>query len=358
MRISLFAFSFVLPVCLILFGTGMGCQSEPASSEQQISPPSQLDTAGLDISRTNAVHNTPSRDANGRAVQEAPKQQEQDSGPLLTAVPAELEVPEEMVFIPGGEMEMGSDRGLPREQPVMTRHIQGFLMDRHPVTVAQFRAFVEATGYKTEAEKFGNSGVFDLTQQAWYLHEGASWAYPMGPENAPAPEDHPVTQVSWHDASAYASWAGKRLPQETEWEHAARNGRNSRTQYAWGEEIKRQGLYHANIWQGVFPAKNTGEDGYLFTSPVGAFNTNDLGLQDMSGNVWEWCADWYRSYGPNSRLLYDNQGAGEKERVMRGGSFMCDPSYCHGYRVSGRSGSTPETGLFHVGFRCVKSIGG
>lgn len=337
----------------------MGCQSESATSQQQISTAqADQDTSGLDLSRTNAVRNTPSRISDAASHTAQSPSSAEETGPVWLSLPEGTDVPEDMRFIPGGNMDMGSATGLPREQPVIGQTVQGFLMDQHPVTVAQYRAFVEATGYQTEAEKFGDAAVFDLRMQNWYLHKGAYWAYPMGPENAPAPDDHPVTQVSWFDAMAYAEWAGKRLPSEAEWEHAARNGRNSRTKYGWGEDIKGQGRYQANIWQGVFPAMNTGEDGFLFTSPVGAFNTNELGLQDMSGNVWEWCADWYRGYGPNGQLLFDNQGSGQKERVMRGGSFMCDPSYCHGYRVSGRSGSTPETGLFHVGFRCVKDIQG
>jgi len=259
-----------------------------------------------------------------------------------------------MVFVPGGTFEMGSAEGLPREKPIHQRSVQGFFMDQHPVTVKQFRQFVAATSYRTQAETYGDAAVFDLGRRQWYLQVGASWEYPRGRKAGPAPDDHPVTQVSWNDAQAYCRWAGKRLPTEAEWEHAARNGQNLRTRYPWGQHIQNdRGEYRANVWQGTFPALNTRDDGYLYTCPVGTFGTNELGLSDMSGNVWEWCQNWYRSY--DARQPGRVQTA-EPERAMRGGSFMCHPSYCHGYRVSGRSGSTPETGLFHVGFRPVQDL--
>ncbi|MCL4141178.1 UNVERIFIED_CONTAM: hypothetical protein GTU68_023959 [Idotea baltica] len=192
-----------------------------------------------------------------------------------------------------------------------------------------------------------------MEQRNWILKKTAYWEYPIGKDQPISPDNHPVTQVSFNDAIAYCNWAGKRLPTESEWEHAARNGADSRTQYSWGENIMEGNVHKANIWQGTFPVENTNEDGYLYTSPVGEFNVSPLGLKDISGNVWEWCNEWYTSYDPNNPSLVQTA---EPERVMRGGSFMCDPNYCHGYRVSGRSGSTPETGLFHVGFRCVKDI--
>ncbi|MEM7657360.1 MAG: formylglycine-generating enzyme family protein [Bacteroidota bacterium] len=332
------------------------CTSEGENRQQHAEE--SLSQEGLDLSRTNAVKNTPSR-ANGDstvAIESIPAQDaDQD---LITELPTEMEAPDGMIFVPGGEMVMGSAQGLPREQPEHAVQIQGFFMDEGPVTVAEYQAFVEETGYKTEAEKFGDAVVFDLDRGEWYLKEGAYWAFPLGKEAPAAKADHPVTQVSWNDAKAYAAWAGKRLPMEAEWEHAARNGRNSRMRYGWGDDIrvsKAAGRYQANIWQGTFPAQNTGEDGYLYTSPAGLFNENELGLKDLSGNVWEWCEDWYQSYDPAQPDLAPTQTA-EPEKVMRGGSFMCDPSYCWGYRVSGRSGSSAETGLFHVGFRCVKEI--
>jgi sulfatase modifying factor 1 len=161
-----------------------------------------------------------------------------------------------------------------------------------------------------------------------------------------------VTQVSWHDAVAYCAWAGKRLPTEVEWEHAARNGRNGGPQYAWGDALVVAGRYMANTWQGHFPDRNTVDDGYLYTSPVGTFGKTPSGLTDMGGNVWQWCDDWFRPYAARDTPF---EPTAESEKVLRGGSFLCDPKVCHGFRVSARGHSTAETGLLHVGFRCAKS---
>lgn len=271
--------------------------------------------------------------------------------PGAPATPAP-EPPGGMVYVPGGVTQIGADDGSADERPVFAATVQPFFMDVHPVTVAQFRTFVETTQYVTEAERLGDAGVFDTRTGEWRLIAGASWRAPLGRNGPPAPDDHPVTQVSWHDASAYAAWAGKRLPTEIEWEHAARGARNNRRQYAWGEALVENGRYRANTWQGTFPARNTGEDGYLYTSPVGTFGATDLGLTDMGGNVWEWTNDWFGR--PGMTVNVSAGGAGEK--VQRGGSFLCHPSYCHGYRVSARSHSSPDTALFHVGFRCAKDV--
>lgn len=297
----------------------------------------------------------------GESSKQAPEQEMLDvqkaaftSEPRFTTLPEGTEIPAGMVFVPGGYIDLGSDLGFESESPIRKHAVDGFFMDEHPVTVAQYRAFVEATGFKTEAEKFGDSGVFNFRKGKWSLLRGASWEYPFGPDQPKADDDHPVTQVSWGDAQAYARWAGKRLPKEVEWEHAARNGNNTRSRYAWGNEIRDGETYLANFWQGNFPFQNTGQDGYMSTSPVGQFGKTELGLMDMAGNVWEWCEDWFESYaedGPNLR-----QNPNEPERVMRGGSYLCDPKVCHGFRVSGRSGTSPETGLCHLGFRCVRSI--
>ncbi|MFN4147042.1 MAG: formylglycine-generating enzyme family protein [Runella sp.] len=264
--------------------------------------------------------------------------------------------PQNMTWIPGGVVQIGSDDGVPHERPSFWAKVAPFWMDTHPVTVAEFRRFVEATGYQTEAEKFGNGGIIDeSTGQQWILKDGATWHHPLGLDSPAAPADHPVTQVSWNDANAYAQWAGKRLPCEIEWEHAARNARNSQTIYPWGNDIQSGGQYKANIWQGKFPVKNFNEDGFLYTSPVGKFGKTPLGLTDMSGNVWEWQSNWKFNYEALFRSPL-REGDVANERAERGGSFLCEPSWCHGYRVSGRSSSTPETSLFHVGFRCVKDI--
>ena len=261
--------------------------------------------------------------------------------------------PAGMVYVPGGVTLIGSDEGLPHEMPMFEARVGPFFMDMHPVTVQAFREFVAATGYVTEAERFGNGAVFDVGRGEWTMVDGASWRSPRGPAHPAAPDDHPVTQVSWNDAAAYAAWAGKRLPTEIEWEHAARNARNDRTPYAWGARLTTDEGARANTWQGRFPDFNSGEDGFLFTSPVGAFGATPLGLADMGGNVWEWTADWFRSYADRERPF---DPVRDREKVQRGGSFLCHESYCHGYRVSARSHSTPETALFHTGFRLVEDL--
>ena len=330
----------------ILLGT-LAC-SEPA--DQQQPKIDEVKTDGLDLSRTNAVKNTPSRKITPSQEKELNTSKVEEN---MVKASTEGEIPKGMILIPGGWVELGAYDGLPRELPVTAVQVPTYLMDKHPVTVAQFREFIRTTGYQTQAESFGDAAVFDKEQKRWVLAKGANWQYPLGSAKDKAEDDHPVTQVSWNDAKAYASWAGKRLPTEAEWEHAARNGRNDRMRYSWGQELEEAGVFKANTWNGVFPAFNTNEDGYEFTNPVGTFGETELGLTDMSGNVWEWCENWYLPHGSDQESYAPNQ---ESEKVMRGGSFMCEPGYCHGYRVSGRSGSTPETGLFHVGFRCVMDL--
>ncbi|MEO1805998.1 MAG: SUMF1/EgtB/PvdO family nonheme iron enzyme, partial [Bacteroidota bacterium] len=244
------------------------------------------------------------------------------------------EKPAGMVWIPSGRL---SDSC-----------IQGFWMDETPVTISEFKKFIQSTGYQTEAEKFGNAGVFDFQQRVWYLQKGATWEMPQGPEKGLAPTDHPVTQVSWNDAQAYAKWVGKRLPTNIEWEHAARNARDTRSTYSWGEGLKKNDKWRANFWQGEFPHFNTAKDGFLTTSPVGYFEKTVLGLYDMSGNVWEWVAD-------DSPIERNQTGP---EKMARGGSFLCDLDVCHGFQLGGETSSTPETALFHTGFRCVKNSEG
>lgn len=258
-----------------------------------------------------------------------------------------------MVYVPSGTTQIGAEDGMPQERPVFKARVKAFFMDVHPVTVAQFREFVEATGYVTQADSFGDAAIFSEPQQRWVLEPGANWEYPLGPDADPAPDDHPVTQVSWNDAVAYAEWAGKRLPTEAEWEHAARGADDNRNAYPWGNSIVQDSAHKANVWNGQFPRFNTLADGFALTSPVGAYGATDLGLMDMGGNVWEWVQDWYRSYADRKEPFHPNETS---EKAQRGGSFLCEPGWCHGYRVSGRSHSTPESALYHVGFRCVKDI--
>jgi formylglycine-generating enzyme required for sulfatase activity len=313
--------------------------------------------------------------------------------------------PPGMVWIPGGEFTMGTDSepGWPDEKPAHRVRVDGFWMDETDVTNAQFREFVEATGYVTTAEKPPNveeimrqvepgkapppketlvpaSMVFTPTagpvsvqgredwRQWWKWVPGACWKHPEGPGSSiEGKDDHPVVHVSWDDAVAYAKWAGKRLPSEAEWEFAARGGLDNKP-YLWGDDAPTDTNIRANIWQGNFPYENTAKDGYERTSPVKAFPPNGYGLYDMSGNVWQWCSDWYQRDLYRSRSgkgvivnptgparTNDPQRPFTPQRVQRGGSFLCNDSYCSRYRPSARHGCSPDTGMSHVGFRCVKS---
>ncbi len=251
-----------------------------------------------------------------------------------------------MVYVNEGKL-VAED---PTARAVKEFYIKPFLLDKNLVTVSEFDVFVKATKYITEAEKFGNAGVFDQKTGEWILIDGANYHYPFGKEKGQAKPNHPVTQVSWNDARAYAKWKGKRLPTQWEWQFAAGNGKNTTLPYAWGDNLILNGTYKANTWQGSFPHHNTVEDGYESTSPVGVFGENALGLTDMGGNVWQWCED---SIEPTAEEAVSDPAL---RRVLRGGSFLCDPLVCHGYKVSGRSSCTPETALVHIGFRCAKSI--
>jgi len=252
--------------------------------------------------------------------------------------------PGDMTFVSGGILTSIDPTTL---QPVQVP-IKPFLLDKDLVTVGDFEKFVQATHYVTEAEKFGNGGVFDDQTHQWALVDGADFRYPFGRNKTKAEQNHPVTQVSWNDAVEYAKWNGKRLPTQWEWEHAAKNGENATQQYAWGENLVVSGKYKANTWQGSFPSYNTAEDGYAYTSPVGAFGSNKLGLTDMGGNVWQWCSD---SIEPTRREAEIDPAS---RKVTRGGSFLCDPMVCHGFQIVGRASSTPESSMVHIGFRCAK----
>jgi formylglycine-generating enzyme required for sulfatase activity len=231
--------------------------------------------------------------------------------------------------------------------------IKSFWMDEHEVTVAQFAEFVKATRFKTESEKAGWSGVFDVRAGEWKVVYGADWQHPEGPSSSASPRE-PVTQVSWNDAAAYAKWAHKRLPTEAEFEYAARGGLEGET-YSWGNELRPGGKYLANWWQGVFPARNDGEDEFIGRAAVGSFPTNGYGLYDITGNVWEWCADRFdeKYYLKSPRDNPRGPATGE-HRVIRGGSWLCSDNYCTGYRVAARNHTAPDTGLNNLGFRCAR----
>lgn len=239
-----------------------------------------------------------------------------------------------------------------REAPVKNDgtepELTAFWLDKNLVTVAEFDAFVKATGYITEADRYGDAGVFDANLQAFVSVKGANYQYPFGKDKPAAPSDHPVTQVSWHDAVAYATWKGKRLPTRQEWEDGARSGSQNPAHYSWGNGLVENGKFKANTWQGNFPFHNTAEDGYAYTSPVGAFGTNSIGLTDMGGNVWQWCSDVVEPQ-PHEKMVDP-----ASRRLLKGGSYLCDPTVCHGYKITGLSSSTPESSMAHIGFRCAK----
>lgn len=255
----------------------------------------------------------------------------------------------DMVYFEGGEIIIGSEEGSNRNQPVFKKQIEPFYLDKTPVTVANFAIFVSETGYFTEAEKFGDSGIFDFKTGQWSLVKGVTWKHPLGPNYPEAESSHPVTHISWNDANAYAQWAGKRLPSEYEWECAARYGSKPGDKFPWGNQEQINGKYMANTWQGDNVTTVNPEDGYLYTSPVGVFGQYPSGLYDMSGNVWEWCSDIFGPY-PESSFYFQ---VSENVKSIRGGSFMYDESGAESYSVYGRSFNSAETSLFNMGFRCA-----
>jgi formylglycine-generating enzyme required for sulfatase activity len=283
-----------------------------------------------------------------------------------------MDIQRRMVSLPGGPFRMGTNyaRGFPAdgEGPVRPVALSPFEIDAYPVTNAEFAAFVNATGYVTEAERFGTSFVFkgqippesiaDTLAAApwWALVEGACWRTPEGPGSDVATRaGHPVVHVSWNDAVAFAAWAGAHLPTEAQWEYAARGGLDQKL-YPWGDELTPGGQHLCNIWQGDFPDTNTEEDGFAFTSPVDAFPPNGYGLYSMTGNCWEWCADaWGTAFSPEPAL--DPQGpAFGAARVMKGGSFLCHESYCNRYRLAARTQNTPDSSASNIGFRCARAL--
>ncbi len=241
------------------------------------------------------------------------------------------------------------------ESPAHTVEISPFAIDANEVTNAQFQRFVEVTGYLTDAEKHGYGWVFRKGAKDWEQIQGADWHQPEGPDSDIKDRmNHPVVQVSWNDAVAYARWAGKRLPTEAEWEFAARGGKKQLT-YPWGEETKPNGKTLANFWQGTWPNENLLEDGFYYTAPVGSFPPNDFGLYDMVGNAWEWTADWYAEdyykLSPVDNPLGPETGT---LKVARGGSWYCGQGHCGAYRNAYRGRSPQDASFNNVGFRCVK----
>ncbi len=325
----------------------------------------------------------------------------------LNIPPPEMEPPTGMVWIPGGTFVQGavaSDRmAMAHESPAHKVSLDGFFMDRHEVTNAQFARFVEETGYVTVAERaidweemreqlppgtpkphdsilrpgclvFRKAetsvpNLYDYSQW-WEWKVGASWKRPNGPGSTiEGKENHPVVHVSFEDALAYCQWAGRTLPTEAQWEYAARGGREG-VPFAWGDDIGKLGT-HANTWEGEFPVENSMEDGFERLAPVMSYPKNAFGLYDMAGNVWEWTSDWYDTeyYGElafkgqtvhnpkGSDRPYNTSNPYAREKVIKGGSFLCSASYCASYRISARMATSPDSGMEHLGFRTVLSPG-
>jgi sulfatase modifying factor 1 len=296
--------------------------------------------------------------------------------------------PDGMAWVPGGWFWMG-DNSFADAQPEHLVYVDGFWMDKTEVTNREFARFVEATNYRTVAERPLDPAEFptvppeDLKPgsivftppegdvplndhlQWWAYVPGANWRHPEGPDSdLKDRENHPVVHMAWTDAVAYCEWAGKQLPSEAQWELAARGGLD-RELYCWGHELKPKNRWQSNIWQGTFPSRNTAADGFARTAPVASFSANGYGLFDLSGNVWEWCADWYRPdyyehspeknpAGPDSS--FDPLEPNLPKRVQRGGSYMCSDSYCTRYVPGARGKGEPNSAAGHVGFRCVKHV--
>jgi len=273
------------------------------------------------------------------------------------------------VSLPGGRFLMGTDYpngfSADGEGPVRPVVLSPFSIDAAPVTTEEFAAFIEATGYRTDAERFGWSFVFwlqvpedrfeELVADAAAQTPCATRRTPEGPgSDVRGRPHHPVVHVSWNDASAYAEWAGKSLPTEAQWEYAARGGLEQKL-YPWGDELIPGGLHRCNIWQGEFPLRDTGEDGYAGTCPVDAFPPNGFGLYSCTGNVWEWCVDWFgTAFASGSELQNPSGPQSGTARVMKGGSFLCHASYCNRYRVAARTSNTPDSSASNIGFRCAR----
>ena len=302
---------------------------------------------------------------------------------------------DDMAWVPGGTFRMGSDRHYPEERPAHSVRVDGFWMDRQPVTNAQFARFVAETGYTTLAERpldlslypgavpelavpgalvfHTTSGPVDTSdlRNWWRYVPGACWRHPEGPgSDTGARQDHPVVHVAFEDAESYAAWAGKSLPTEAEWEQAARGGLDG-AEFVWGDEFTPEGVHQANTWQGPFPWRNFEADGWSGTAPVGSYAPNGYDLYDMAGNVWEWTSDWYAAghqadptksccmpanpRGAPVEASYDPRQPGVRipRKVVKGGSFLCTPRYCRRYRPAARQPQMADSAMSHLGFRCV-----
>ncbi|XP_044588652.1 formylglycine-generating enzyme [Cotesia glomerata] len=281
-------------------------------------------------------------------------------------------VPNEMVKIKTGVYFIGTDKPVftqDGEGPIRPVELNSFYIDKYEVSNKNFEIFVNATGYKTEAEKFGNSFVFDgliseevkskieqaVAQAPWWLPvDKASWRHPEGPDsNITYRMDHPVIHVSWNDAVAYCTWLGKRLPTEAEWEVTCKGGLDDRL-YPWGNKLTPNNKHRINIWQGEFPNKNTAEDGFKGTAPVTEFPPNGYGVYNIAGNVWEWTSDWWSVKHTKDKTHNPTGPATGSDKVKKGGSYLCHENYCFRYRCMARHQNTPDTSAGNLGFRCAK----
>jgi len=296
--------------------------------------------------------------------------------PQPQSQPAATPAPRAAIVLPAATFLMGTDYARANagdgEGPVRPVSLSAYSIDAFPVTNADFAAFVRATGYVTESERYGSSFVFqgqipedrydELVEDTvaavpwWCLVPGASWHAPEGPGSTiDARLDHPVVHVSWNDAMAYCAWSGALLPSEAQWEYAARGGLEQKL-YPWGDDLTPDGRHLCNVWQGEFPGLNTAADGYAATSPVGAFPPNGHGLYSVTGNTWEWCADFWNTAFTDAPCR-DPQGPPRgTARVMKGGSFLCHASYCNRYRPAARTSNTPDSAASNIGFRCARPV--
>ncbi|QHO74577.1 sulfatase-modifying factor 1 [Bradyrhizobium sp. CCBAU 051011] len=284
-----------------------------------------------------------------------------------------------MVFIPGGTFLMGSNAFYREERPVRSETVDGFWIDRFPVTNGEFSRFTAATGYVTFSERVPTRKMYPdaapeflvpgslvfvkpprpvslRDYRAWWAYvPGANWRHPNGPSSSIQHKDkYPVVHVTYEDAQAYAAWAGKELPDEAQWEFAARGGLEGAA-YAWGDAANPEGRYMANTWQGRFPFENLSQDGFEGTSPVDAFPPNGFGLHDMAGNVWEWTSSLYSPQGGADKSCCQRDDADPRRQlyVVKGGSHLCAPNYCLRFRPAARQGESTDSSTCHIGFRCV-----
>lgn len=363
----------VLNICVVLFFSILAVSSDVGDIVQEQrseSPESQGTDCGcqglkrevsVGVSDVNTLDHHNDANIYSKTANEGPDKTESD-------------VRSKLVLLQGGWFLMGTDDpGIPQdgEGPQRKVKLDAFYIEEHEVTNQQFQHFTNQTGYITEAERFGDSFVFEglLSEEVkstlshavaaapwWSPVKGADWRHPEGPDSTIHNRmNHPALHVSWDDARAYCQWAKRRLPTEAEWELACRGGLQDRM-YPWGNKLMPRGQHYANLWQGDFPNHNTAEDGYANTSPVMSFPPNGFGLYDMVGNAWEWTADWWTVHHTAEDKFNPKGPESGTDRVKKGGSYMCHKSYCYRYRCAARSQNTPDSSASNLGFRCASDV--